>query len=85
MHGIREAMPIRADKVRRHLSAQPLDAVLSCARSPGAVTLSCLAVQRLTAPISGSALIWKTHFNLSSKGLEQISRVMAGDLAAWPH
>lgn len=24
-------------------------------------------------------------FNLNSKGLEQISRVMVGDLAAWPH
>lgn len=82
---VREAMRIRVDNVRRHLSTMPLAVVLSCVRSPGISHTVPSDYAEAHCTVSGSALIWKTHFNLNSKGLEQISRVMVRDLAAWPH
>ena len=70
--------------VKKHLSTKPLHAIiLSTLRSPG--ISHTVPFWPCRNSISGSALIWKTHFNLNSNGLEQISRVKVGDLAAWPH
>lgn len=72
------------DNVKTHLSAKLLKTIiLSTFKSPGSA--HTVPVRPGGDSISESALIWKTHFNFNSRGLEQISRVMVGDLAAWPH